>query len=228
MRGDNLNSPLVIDLTGMRFGKLIVVRRVDNDKQGNASWLCKCDCGNEKPVRSNALRNGRTRSCGCLLAQSSKKRMTQMLTKHGYSGSKLYKVYYGMLRRCDNPKEKEYHNYGGRGITVCQEWRENVEQFIEWALNNGYKEGLQIDRKDNDGDYEPGNCRFITTIDNCQNTRKCVQITAFNKVTNKKIIFTIINAAGRELGISPSTIKRMLDGTETKYSDYTFNYLKKG
>lgn len=223
-----MNNPLVVDITGYRFGRLTVIERADNDKQGNAQWLCRCDCGNKKIVRGKALRKGRTSSCGCLLAQSSSQRMTKMLTKHGYSGSKLYRVYYGMLRRCDNPKEKEYHNYGGRGITVCQEWRENVERFIEWALVNGYRNGLQIDRKDNDGNYEPSNCRFITTIDNCQNTRKCVQIAALNKATSKVKTFTSINAAGRELGISPSTIKRMLEGATTKYSDYAFEHLRKG
>lgn len=220
-----MNSPLVVDITNKSFGKLVVIKRVGNDKQGNAQWLCQCDCGNQKVVRGRALRTKRTVSCGCFLLQSSKERMINLCTKHGYSGSKLYKVYYGMLRRCDNPKEKGYHNYGGRGITICQEWRESVESFVEWALSVGYEDGLQIDRKNNDGNYEPGNCRFIAAIDNCQNTRKCVQIKAFNKTTRETQIYTSINVAGRDTGISPSTIKRMLDGAATKYVDYVFNYL---
>jgi hypothetical protein len=130
-----------------------------------------------------------------------------------------------MIYRCENPKEKEYHNYGGRGISVCDEWRGNVEKFIEWALQNGYREGLQIDRMNNDGNYEPTNCRFVTPMQNCQNTRHCIKLMALNKNTKQLQIFNSMNEASRALGIRATTIKRMLDGFSTRIENYDFNYL---
>ena len=158
------------DLTGQRFGRLTVVERAENYKDGSARWHCLCDCGNMTTVHAHALKQGRIKSCGCLLAESSKKRMAQLMRKHGMSASKLYRVYTAMRERCEKPTCAEYHRYGGRGITVCEEWRNNRNAFFEWAMASGYKEGLQIDRINNDGNYCPENCRWVTLKQNCNNT----------------------------------------------------------
>lgn len=194
-----MNNPNFKDMTGQRFERLTVVERAENDKQGNARWLCKCDCGNTTIVPAHALRQGRTKSCGCLLSESSKRRMTSLLTKHGMAGSKLYRVYSAMRDRCEKPSCSEYHRYGGRGITVCDEWKNDRNSFFEWALNNGYKEGLQIDREDNDGNYCPENCRWVTRLENCNNTSKNVFL-EFDGETHT------LSEWSRILGINRSTI----------------------
>ena len=194
-----MNNSNVVNMTGMVFGRLTVIERVENDNQGNARWLCQCECGNKKIVRGGSLRQGRIRSCGCLLAESSKKRMTTLLTKHGLAGSKLYRVYCAMCERCEKPSCSEYHRYGGRGIKVCDEWLHDRNSFFEWAMKNGYKEGLQIDRINNDGNYEPSNCRWVTQIENCNNTSKNV----FLEHNNER---HTLSEWSRLLGINRSTI----------------------
>lgn len=163
-----------VDMTGEKIGRLTVIERAENDRQGNAQWLCECECGNTKVVRGSALRTGKTLSCGCLLSECSRERMSKLAFKHGFTGKKIYAVYRSMIERCDKPSNSEYHNYGGRGITVCKEWREDRELFFKWALSHGYKEGLEIDRIDNDGNYEPSNCRWVTSKVNSNNMRKNV------------------------------------------------------
>ncbi len=140
-----------------RFGRLLVIEFA-YVKSSEAYWKCLCDCGNEKIVRRTNLRSGRTKSCGCLY------------TKHGAAGKtkklpKLYGAWISMKQRCYNPNCKSYKRYGGRKIRVCDEWSEYIP-FRDWALLNGYKEGLSIDRKENDGNYEPYNCQWITQSEN--------------------------------------------------------------
>lgn len=211
-----------VDLMGQRFGRLTVIKRAKNDKQGNAQWLCLCDCGNEKVVRGRALRKGSTKSCGCLLSECSKKRMTKLCTKHGHSDSKLYRVWCAMRERCYKENNSGFKNYGGRGITVCDEWRNSFGAFYDWAMANGYRKGLEIDRIDNDGNYEPKNCHWITPLENCQNTRKCVHI----KVTDceKCISFECrtIAEASRKTGVNQNTIARIVNGVKTTEKRFNF------
>lgn len=136
---------------GQEFGRLTVSESV-----GSGKSLCKCSCGNEKIVRTQYLLSGNTKSCGCLKRDLTLKR----LTTHGMTHTKLYSVWNSMMARCNNKRNKQYADYGGRGITVCKEWL-NSTTFLEWAMPL-WKEGLYIDRIDNDKGYSPENCRFIT------------------------------------------------------------------
>lgn len=156
------------DLTGKKFGRLKVIEYYGSNKNGRALWLCKCDCGKTKSVLGNSLLCGLTLSCGCYNKEKAQKRRT----KHSLSYSKLYKVWNGMKTRCYNKNFIYYCNYGGRGITICYEWLNDFEIFYKWAISNGYEEGLTIDRINNDGNYEPNNCRWITRAEQNRNQRK--------------------------------------------------------
>lgn len=165
--------PRLIDLTGQRFGRLVVVERVENSADGRARWLCRCDCGQSKTVLGEHLKKGRTKSCGCAKSESSSKRFK----KHGGRNSKLYRIWSNMKDRCNNPDCKVYSDYGGRGIKVCKEWIDDFSAFQKWALANGYKEGLTIDHKDNDKGYSPDNCRWTDRKIQGNNKRNCRYIT---------------------------------------------------
>lgn len=155
------------DLTGKKFGRLKVVRYYGSNKNGRALWLCQCECGNTKVIVGNSLINKATISCGCYNKEHSK----NIHTKHNMSYSKIYKVWNGMKTRCYNKNFLYYCNYGGRGIKICDEWKNDFSKFYEWAINNGYKEGLTIDRINNDGNYEPNNCRWVTRAEQNRNKR---------------------------------------------------------
>lgn len=155
------------ELVGKRFGNIEVLRREPNNKYGNTMWLCRCDCGTEWVVVAGALKYIRNcRKCGY-------KKVAEHRTKHGGAYTRLYKVYKGMLGRCNNPNRKGYQNYGGRGINVCEEWQgENgYETFRKWALENGYDDKQSIERIDVNGDYCPENCKWIKKSDQAYNKR---------------------------------------------------------
>jgi hypothetical protein len=159
-----------IDLTGKRFGKLTVISF--NCMRGTRSyWNCVCDRGNEKAVGSDHLKNGDIVSCGCVQRST----LPPVNKKHEMSNTRLYTIWALMKYRCCNPSRKEYKRYGGRGIKVCDEWME-FKSFMEWSIANGYSDDLTLDRIDNDGDYAPSNCRWVSR-----------QVQAFNKSTNRYI-----------------------------------------
>lgn len=165
------------DISGRKFGRLTVIKYAYTDKRHTAIWLCKCDCGNIKEVRGDNLRNGTIQSCGCLQND----RRKEACIKHGQSRTKLYKVYHSMKGRCYNKNNREYHNYGGRGIVVCDEWLSSYETFYNWAINNNYQECLSIDRIDADGNYEPSNCRWTDMRTQQNNKRDNIYLTYNNK-----------------------------------------------
>ena len=156
-----------IDLLGKRFGRLTVIERMPNNKRHQAVWKCLCDCGKEVIVASGHLRSGHSQSCGCLAHE----RAADYHRTHDMKGTKLFRVYHTMKGRCCNPTDHKYPSYGGRGIKICSEWLSNPKSFFEWALANGYKEGLSIDRINNEGDYCPENCRWVDSYTQANNKR---------------------------------------------------------
>ena len=165
-----------IDLTGQRFGRLLVIKEAGRDKHGAVLWLCKCSCplGNEVTVSGTDLREEHTTSCGCYRKECSAKRLSEYNTKHGMSGTRLYRIWKSILQRTGFYKgttEKHKRDYIDRGITVCEEWK-SFEKFKSWAIASGYLDDLQIDRIDNSKGYYPENCQWVSRKEN-MNNRRC-------------------------------------------------------
>jgi len=166
------------DLTGMKFGRLTVIG-FSHMKNGSY-WHCVCECGEKRIVQGVNLRIGKTKSCGCSLKDRQKLAAIGAKianTKHGESKSRLYDIRIGMIQRCCNSNNPEYKYYGGRGITICNEWIESYEAFRKWALENGYTDNLSIDRIDSNGNYEPSNCRWADTKTQSMNKRNTRNVT---------------------------------------------------
>lgn len=163
---------------GERYGKLIIISEVEptacSNGQRRRKFLCKCDCGKEKIVSFPNLCSGNTTSCGCNYKEAAKLRSKY---NQGLLNSKLYGVWAAMKQRCYDPNKEHFDCYGGRGITVCNEWKDDFLVFYNWAINNGYQEGLTIDRIDVNGNYEPNNCRWIDNKQQANNKRTNVFLT---------------------------------------------------
>ena len=157
-------------LTGKRFGRWTVLRRAENNQKGNTMWLCRCECGKEAIVAGYSLTGGRSKSCGCLHNDILSEENRKKKRIHGETHTRLYNIWRGMRSRCNNGKNAHYKDYGGRGISVCEEWENDYEAFRDWALENGYEEQLTIDRINNDMGYTPENCRWTTM--SVQNTNR--------------------------------------------------------
>lgn len=160
-----------LELSGKQFGRWTVIEKISNTKP--VKWACRCECGTTKEVYAQALTRGTSRSCGCYR----KEFLSDLKTVHTKKPTKLYNVWNTMRRRCDNKNVKSFSDYGGRGIKVCAEWNESFETFRDWAFESGYKEGLEIDRIDVDGNYSPDNCRWVSRQINANNKRNNHRIT---------------------------------------------------
>jgi hypothetical protein len=155
---------VIKDLTGMVFGRLTVVKLEKLNKHNQAMWLCRCECGNRKIAEGGLLRRGKVISCGC-----------SKIT-HNLGHNRIYKIWHGMMERCYKPSSTQFHYYGMRGIVVCEEWQD-VSNFYLWAMANGYKEDLSIERKDVNGNYEPANCVWIPRPEQAWNRRTTRNVT---------------------------------------------------
>lgn len=167
------------DIKNQIFGRLTVIEYSHTDKGGNAYWRCQCECGKQATVRGNSLRNGKIKSCGCLLSEATHNRAT----KHNLYKHPLYSIWQAIKSRCFRKTETNYKNYGGRGISMDDNWKKDFKTFFDWAIENGYKTGLSIDRINNNGNYEPSNCRWTSRKTQQRNTRRNVYLT-FNNETH--------------------------------------------
>ena len=158
------------ELIGEKFGRIKVLKWIPISERENKRkcYLCQCDCGNIFPCRKDLLKEGRRVSCGCYNREISKAGITK---KHGKYQSRLYSIWHKIKERCLNPNVKEYKNYGGRGITICDEWLRDFQVFYDWSMSHGYEDNLSIDRIDVNGNYEPDNCRWITNLKQQNNRR---------------------------------------------------------
>jgi len=181
-----------IDLAGQRFGRLTVVSRAKNSKEGSSRWNCECDCGGTTMASCHDLRSGHTRSCGCL----SRDRAREAHLSHGMCGTSTHGIWKTMRQRCMNPNNPGYKNYGDRGITVCERW-DKFENFYE---DMGERpKGMSIDRRDNNGNYCPENCSWDTRKNQSRNTRRTILIEYQGKTQCMK-------AWSEELGIKYMTL----------------------
>ena len=192
----------IIDLTNQKFGKLSVVSREKNHIQPSGRtdvmWLCQCECGRTVIVSAANLRSGHIKSCGCYRSEIARKKAT----KHGLRQTRLYKIFYGMKKRCYTPTATSFSNYGGRGITVCEEWQEFMP-FYDWAMSHGYSDDLTLERIDNNGNYCPENCRWATKKEQANNRRTNRFIT-YNGETHTLLEWSNI------LGVDIKTLHRRL------------------
>lgn len=179
----------MVDITNKKYNHLKVIKLDHRDDKGILYWLCECDCGNRKVVNGNSLKNGNIKACGCL--QGGK-------TKYKYSNKKIYKKWQHMISRCENKNDISFKNYGARGIKVCNEWK-NYDVFAKWSLDNGFKENLELDRIDVNGNYEPNNCRYITNLENRRNKRNTLRYDYKGKNLTLKEIADINNISYRTL-----------------------------
>jgi len=165
------------DLSGQRFGRLIALSDIGSNAHNSRIWLCKCDCGKEMKVASSDLRGGHTKSCGCYNLD----KIIERNTTHGGCYTRLHKIWSNMTSRCYIPSSTRFADYGGRGITVHDEWKKDFSIFRTWAYANGYADNLTIERKDVNGHYNPGNCKWIPNSEQSRNTRANVIITLEHK-----------------------------------------------
>lgn len=166
-----------LDLRGKRFTRLVAVERAENAPNGCAVWKCQCDCGNVTFVRRGNLTSGAVKSCGCLTKENA-------YHTHRMSKTRLYQEWAGIKARCVYKSARSCKNYGARGIKMCDEWSGSFEKFRDWALQNGYRDDLTIERLDCNGDYCPENCSWIPQSEQSNNTRRCVMITYNGKTQN--------------------------------------------
>lgn len=216
---------MIEDLTGRTFGYLTVIKP-ERTKDGRNGWLCQCDCGNTVVERSWILMHEKRRSCGCKQhTLIGARRRTHGMAGGKYEGrrSPLYRCWSNMKSRCYNPNVRSYADYGAKGIGVCDEWINDFEAFAGWANDNGYQDGLTIERKDANGNYCPENCEWITLSENSRRAgrRHCY---GYNYETGETVEFVGIREFASERGLSYSAIDQVLHGHNKQHKGWTFEY----
>lgn len=164
-------------LIGKKYGRLTILKYIYKGRH-KAYFLCQCECGNKKVIEATSVKNGYVKSCGCLHQEQLK--IQKPRTTHGKCRTRIYRIWSGMKDRCYNQNYFQYYLYGGKGIKVCNEWLDKKTGFVnfyEWAINNGYKDNLSIDRIDGNKNYEPSNCRWVTQKEQCRNICTNINIT---------------------------------------------------
>ena len=196
--------PNLKPLTGLRFGRLIVVSRGRNDKWNQTTWHCRCDCGAEKSISGANLRKGNTASCGCYKIE----KIAALNRTHGQSGALTktteYRIWANMVNRCTNPNNPAFKHYGGRGIRVCRRWQKFENFLADMGPRGGDRKARTLDRVNNDGDYEPRNCRWRTMIQQGNNKRT-------SRLVEWRGRSQTVTQWARELGLASSLIYARLD-----------------
>lgn len=169
------------NLQGRKFGRLTVLRDSGKRQKYSVMWACLCLCGRLKEVRQDHLKSKRIRSCGCIKKEQASIHLKKIMEKnkekhhsrykHGGTGTKLHNIWRAIKARCFNANTNRYKYFGGRGITICSEWKDNYKAFKFWAILSGYRDGLTIDRIDSNGNYKPENCQWMTKSDHSKKTR---------------------------------------------------------
>lgn len=206
-------------MTGQKYGRLVCIKKDQNKSDNkNAVWVCRCQCGRIKSVRRGHLVSGNVTSCGCY----SKEVSSERLKKHGLSlvkgkQTRLHTVWTNMINRCHKGYDKDFKNYGARGVVVCDEWRNDFLVFHRWATDNGYSDKLTIERIDNNKGYYPGNCRWATTAEQNRNTR-ATKLTR-NQVIRMRSMFSAgekVKNVAEVFKISPSHARSIKNGHRWK------------
>jgi len=193
-----IGIPKFNDLTGQKFARLTAIKRVENNKYGRVQWLWLCECGNEKKIGANEVVSKNTKSCGCLAKEILDDHNNTQGT-HKMTNSRIYNIWRLMRQRCYKNYNVNYKNYGDRGIKICDEWLTNFVNFYNWAIQNGYRDDLEIDRINVNGNYEPSNCRWADHLTQ-GNNRRTNHIITINGVTKTA------SEWGREYGLNSKTI----------------------
>lgn len=188
-----------LNLIGERFGHLTVVDHAESINR-HTRWVCKCDCGKIITAYTYNLTKGATKSCGCL----TKELKSLSHITHGLKDHPLYTTWTNIKYRCFNPNCEYYHHYGGRGIIICDEWRDNFLVFYEWSLKHGWEKGLEIDRIDNEGPYAPWNCRWTTRCEQNNNKRN-------NHLIEYNGRSQTMTQWAKELGMNVTTLKSRIN-----------------
>lgn len=188
-----------IDLTNKKVGRLTILELYKGNGD-SAIWKCRCDCGNIAYITQHCLLYRPTKSCGCLRKELLSKRSNL----HHLSNTRIYKIWIDIKKRCYNSKHICYQNYGGRGITMCDDWKNDFKSFYNWSMNNGYQQNLSIDRINNDGNYEPSNCRWTNRKTQNNNTRHNHYITYNGKTLT-------LAQWSEELGFTYSCLKSRIN-----------------
>lgn len=216
--------PRKIDVViGDKFNRLTIIKDLGKRQVGSSGEyqyvLVECECGNKREMSFNDVRQGHSKSCGCYNVEKIKERMT----KHGHSNTRLYRIWKDMRRRCNNPSRRNYPDYGGRGIEVCSEWN-NFQSFYNWSLENGYEEHLTIERKNVDGNYEPGNCEWIPRKKQNGNTRKTKHFKAISP--NGEIYETKnVREFSREHSLDRNEVSNCLNNKRDTYKGWKFELI---